>query len=343
MAKNICRSWGPVLAYIACGAIVGMFVEATIDEYIYTVLVYAAINVILATSLNLVLGITGQFSMGHGGFMAVGAYTGAFLSLKLAPVIPEGVIFQGSCFGAILYLSGVAAAALGYIVGLPTLRLRGDYLAIVTLGFGEIVRVMILNLDAVGGARGLPGIPQWTHLSWVIVVAVLCTETIRRLLASNYGRAMLAVREDETAAEAMGVNTTQTKVSAFVISAFFAGVAGGLFGHYLTYLNPQTFDFNKSFEFIIMVVLGGMGSTSGAVFAALFLTIVKEALRPLQVLTGVDLRMSLFSLMLIFLMILRPNGFFGSKELQHTQIWMMASKWITRWFHRVTGRGVNDP
>ncbi len=319
--------------------IIGSFTAHTLDEYVYAVLVYSCINIIMAVSLNLVLGITGQFSMGHAGFMAVGAYVGAYISLQLeshgfstvglATGWFDFIAKQGA-FALVLYASGLAAAALGYLVGLPTLRLRGDYLAIVTLGFGEIIRVGILNLDAVGGARGLPGIPNHTSLSWVLAVAVLCVFTIGRLIHSSYGRAFLSVREDEVAAEAMGVDTTKAKVRAFVIGAFFAGVAGALFGHFLTYLNPQSFDFNKSFEYIIMVVLGGMGSTSGAVLAALFLTISREALRPLQELTGVDLRMIIFALMLVVLMIVRPNGFMGRNEIADTALYKRVLKLFSR-------------
>jgi branched-chain amino acid transport system permease protein len=193
--------------------------------------------------------------------------------------------------------------------------LKGDYLAIVTLGFGEITRVLILNIDAVGGPRGIPGIPKYTGVGWVAVVAFLCVISVQRIMRSAHGRALLAVREDEIAAEAMGINTTRYKVKAFVIGAFFAGVAGGLFGHFLTYLNPQTFDFNRSFEIITMVVLGGMGSTTGAVAAAVFLTFLREMLRPLQEITKLDFRMVFYSLMLVVLMLTRPKGFFGTTEL----------------------------
>jgi branched-chain amino acid transport system permease protein len=204
---------------------------------------------------------------------------------------------------------------MGYLVGLPSLRLRGDYLAIVTLGFGEIIRVIVLNVDAIGGARGMPNIPDLTSFAWVYGVLVLTLFTVWRLVHSRQGREFLAVREDEVAAEAMGVNTTSAKVRAFMTGAFFAGVSGALFAHYLRYLNPQTFDFNRSFEVIIMVVLGGLGSLSGSVVAALFLTILKELLRPLQELTRLDLRMVIYSVLLIALMLTRPNGLFGTKEI----------------------------
>ena len=288
-----------------------------IDPYFFSILMYAGVNIILAVSLNLVNGFTGQFSMGHAGFMSIGGYIAAFISTTLEATHP--VWFQQPWMTSVIFLGaltagGLGASLAGYVVGLPSLRLKGDYLAIVTLGFGEIIRVFILNMDFIGGARGLPNIPPLTSFGWVYTVVILTTFIIWRLIHSPQGRAFLSVREDEIAAEAMGVNTTQAKVRAFVIGAFFAGIAGGLFAHYLRYLNPQTFDFNKSFEIIIMVVLGGMGSITGSIVAALFLTGMKEALRPLQELTQVDFRMVIYSLMLILLMLTRPNGLFGTKE-----------------------------
>lgn len=288
-----------------------------IDPYFYTIVMYSGINVILAVSLNLVNGFTGQFSMGHAGFMSVGGYTSAFLTSLIALKHPEWIAspaLQPLVFVSALMIGGLVAGFAGILVGLPSLRLKGDYLAIVTLGFGEIIRVVILNIDAIGGARGMPNIPAMSSFGWVYSTIVVVLFVVWRLLRSPQGREFTAVREDEIAAEAMGVNTTRAKVRAFVIGAFFAGVAGGLFGHYLRYLNPQTFDFNRSFEIIIMVVLGGMGSLSGSVVAAIFLTVIREALRPLQEITRLDFRMVIYSLMLIVLMLTRPNGIFGTRE-----------------------------
>ena len=288
-----------------------------LNPYYLSILNYAGINIILAVSLNLVNGFTGQFSMGHAGFMSVGGYVSAFLTTHYLVQNSEGIpqiFFLGQFFLALL-VGGIAAGAVGYCVGLPSLRLKGDYLAIVTLGFGEMIRVIILNLDAVGGARGLPNIPGYSNFGWVYFWVVFCVFVIWRLVHSSYGRACVAVREDEIAAEAMGVNTTQVKVRAFAIGAFFAGVAGGLFAHTLQYLTPQTFDFNRSFEIIIMVVLGGMGSITGSIVAALFLTSLRELLRPLQEWTQIDFRMVIYSLMLILMMLLRPQGLLGTREL----------------------------
>ncbi len=316
---SVLKGLWPLGAGLVFLGLLGQIIPQVMNPYYFSILIYAGINITLASSLNLVNGLTGQFSMGHAGFMAVGGYVAAFMNMSLFMDVHFAGMPNYVSEGFFLFLSlivgGTAAAILGYVVGLPSLRLKGDYLAIVTLGFGEIIRVLILNMDFIGGARGIPGIPQWTNFFWVYGVALVCIVSINRLMDSSHGRALLAVREDEIAAEATGVNTTKYKVIAFVIGAFWAGVAGALFAHFLTYLNPSTFDFNRSFEIIIMVVLGGMGSMTGAVFAAIFLTVLRESLRPLQELTQLDFRMVIYSLMLIILMLTRPNGFFGTKEL----------------------------
>ena len=325
-------------------ALIGMFafgflIFPFLGEVYKDIVVYSGISVILAVSLNLVNGFTGQFSMGHAGFMAVGAYTTAAIFMAIETQTgPLDPVSDTLLFAGLLYLGGLAAAALGYVVGLPSLRLKGDYLAIVTLGFGEIIRVIILNMDFLGGPRGIAGIPQKSNFFWVYGTVIVTLFVIWRILQSTHGRALLAVREDEIAAESMGIDTTQAKVRAFVIGAFFAGVAGGLYGHYLRYLSPAIFDFNRSFEIIIMVVLGGMGSVTGSVVAAVLLTFLREELRDVQKIladidlgamgfTGplaeqlqnilrADLRMIIFSLVLIALMLTRPKGLFGRQEIR---------------------------
>jgi branched-chain amino acid transport system permease protein len=290
-----------------------------INPYLFQIVVLCGINVILAVSLNLVNGFTGQFSIGHAGFMAVGAYGSAMFSLHvgqnwadaLAAAHLPGAIATGLPLLAALLLGGLLAAAAGWLVGLPSLRLRGDYLAIVTLGFGEIIRVIITNVNAVGAARGLPGIPGWVDFFWVGLGVVAVIVVAVNLAHSTHGRALFAIRDDEVAAEALGVDTTRYKVLAFVYGAFFAGVAGGLFAHYLSYLNPNSFTFLKSIEVIAMVVLGGLGSITGSVLAAILLTLLPEVLRPVK-----DYRMVLYSLMLIVLMITRPGGLLGNRELR---------------------------
>jgi branched-chain amino acid transport system permease protein len=286
------------------------------NAYIQTLIVYSCINIILAVSLNLVNGFTGQFSIGHAGFMAVGAYLSAFLTMTF----PN---WAGPFIGLNFFLNtiagGLVAAVAGYAVGLPSLRLKGDYLAIVTLGFGEIIRVVLLNIEAVGGARGMYGIPKTANFFWAFTWVFITILTVKRLISSTHGRAFLSVREDEIAAESVGINTTRYKVQAFVISAFFAGVAGAIFAHYLSYLNPSTFSFMKSIDVVVMVVLGGMGSISGSVVAAIIITILPEILRPLQEITKTDFRMVIYSLTLVVLMLSKPDGIFG--KLEFSDLW----------------------
>ena len=306
------------LLAIAVAWVLNTWLPGVMSNYYFDILMLAGINIILAVSLNLVNGFTGQFSMGHAGFMSVGGYLSAFITTELVasnPQLMENSVAAALIFVSSLILGGLAATAVGYIVGLPSLRLRGDYLAIVTLGFGEIIRVIFLNTEAVGGARGLSGINQYTSFGWIFTFVILTVFAVWRIVHSAQGRVLLSIREDEIAATAMGVNTTQGKVRAFAMGAFFAGIAGGLFAHNLSTINPQIFDFNRSFEVIIMVVLGGMGSISGSVVAAILLTVLKEALRPLQNYTGVDLRMVIYSLVLILMMLARPKGIFGTNEL----------------------------
>ncbi|MBI3944287.1 MAG: branched-chain amino acid ABC transporter permease [Armatimonadetes bacterium] len=284
------------------------------QPYLSFILVRVGIWVILATSLNLINGITGQFSLGHMGFAAVGGYTAASITVLLGPRLGVDPANPGPAdplvFFAALVCGGVAASVAGVLVGLPTLRLRGDYLAIATLGFGEIVRVALLNIPALGGAAGFKGIPSFTTLSWATLWAVAAVLVVRNIRFSRHGRALLAVREDEVAAEAMGVDTVRYKVRAFTIGAFFAGVAGGLLGHYITILVPKEFGFLNSIEVVVMVVLGGMGSITGSVLAAAGLTYLSEALRAVG-----DVRMILYSLLLILLMLTRPQGLLGQIEL----------------------------
>ena len=262
-------------------------------------IVLICINIILAVSLNLITGFTGQFSIGHAGFMAVGAYMSAVFTVKLGLPFAAGI------------LAGAAGAAiLGFAIGLPTLRLKGDYLAIATLGLGEIIRITILNIPYVGGASGLMGIPRYTTFTWAFFAMVLTIFFIKNFINSSHGRACISIRENEIAAEAMGVDTTKYKVVAFTIGAAFAGVAGGLFSHYFYIAHPASFTFMKSFDILTMVVLGGMGSISGSITAAILLTFISAALASYP-----EWRMVIYSLMLIVLMIYRPQGLFGNKEI----------------------------
>jgi branched-chain amino acid transport system permease protein len=294
-------------------------------RYYNRIIVLMGINIILAVSLNIINGHAGQFSLGHAGFMAVGAYTAAFLTVKyFAPFVnslPEGssqrILWQNVLLLVSIGAGALASAIAGYVVGLPSLRLRGDYLAIVTLGFGEIIRVLILNIEEIGAARGLTGIAGWSSFFWVYFFAGITILISHRLVSSSVGRAFLAIREDEIAAESMGVDTTRYKVKAFVIGSALAGVAGALYGSLLMYLNPSMFTFVKSFETVAMVVLGGLGSISGSIIAAIVLTFLPEGLRVVKdyIPEGRDPRMVIYSITLIVLMLTRPQGLFGRREM----------------------------
>jgi len=306
------RSVAPL---VLTGVLVAL-VQGTLPDYWYFVLVVAGINIILAVSLNIVNGFTGQFSIGHAGFMAVGAYTAAKIVMSTRGMVSTGVAEQLVFMGALL--AGMLTAAIaGFLVGMPSLRLRGDYLAIVTLGFNEIIRVIIENSEFLGQATGISGLPKLTTLAYVGMGAAITVMVAVRLLRSTHGRALLAIREDEVAAEAMGVDTTGYKVRAFVIAAALAGLAGGLLVFYLQLCTPKSFTFIKSIEVVAMIVLGGLGSVSGAFLTAAVLTILLETLRGFA-----EYRMVAYSLLLILFMLGRPAGLFGTRE-----IWDLLPKW----------------
>ena len=292
-----------LLAAIAVAVVVSYF-SAQFNRYYLGIAIDIGINIILAVSLNLINGHTGQFSLGHAGFMAVGGYSAAKLTLTLQHVLPPWM--QPLLFIGALVLGGLMAAVVGLAVGVPTLRLRGDYLAIVTLGFGEIIRVFFQTTEMFGAATGLTGIPNWTTLAWAWSFAALTVFVVTCLVNSTYGRGFLAVHDDEVAAGAMGVNPVRYKVTAFVIGAFFAGIAGGLYAHHKQFLAPTGFDFMKSIDIVVMVILGGMGRTVGVIIAAVLLTILPEVLRGFA-----DYRMIIYSLMIVVLMITRPQGLFA--------------------------------
>src|SRR6266480_7912894 len=290
-----------------------------VPPYYGRVIMLAGINVILAVSLNLITGFTGQFSIGHAGFMAVGAYSSAYLTVyfaqgwerSLAGLTGAGLAHVLIFLLAILVGALVAAIA-GLIVGIPSLRLRGDYLAIVTLGFAEIIRIVILNIDKVGGATGFT-VPGYTNFLWLGIFSVITIVIVYNIVHSDIGRALVSIREDELAAEAMGINTTRYKVLAFVISSALAGLAGVLFGHYTSFLSTNDFQFIRSFEIIIMIVLGGMGSLTGAVLGAVVITIMPELLRQLPG-DFSRYRLVVYSAMLILIILTRPQGILGTRE-----------------------------
>ena len=277
-----------------------------INPYVLFILYDIGINIILAVSLNLINGYTGQFSLGHAGFMAVGAYTAAVITNQFGDLnaFAAGALFLGA-----LLAGGLLAAVTGLLVGLPTLRLRGDYLAIVTLGFGEIIRVVFQNMEKVGAARGYSVMHGYTSFFWTFSMAAVTIYVVTALVHSTYGRGFIAVRDDEVAAEAMGINTTKYKVTAFVVGAFFAGIAGGLYAHSKQFITPGGFNFMESIAIVVMVILGGMGNTPGVILAAVLLTVLPEVLRPVA-----QYRMIIYSLLLIVLMLTRPQGLFTWKR-----------------------------
>ena len=310
------RKWIFWLLALAALAVLQASLKGLIGAYYYQIVILVGINIILAVSLNLINGFTGQFSIGHAGFYAVGAYTSASVVYYGGPWFRAATAFLPQLAqDAGLLLLGILAAAVaagiaGLAVGIPSLRLRGDYLAIVTLGFGEIIRVLILNIDTIGGSRGFSGIPQLSNFFWVYLAVVVTIVSIHNLVNSSYGRAFISIRDDEIAAEAMGVDTTRIKVLSFVISSMFAGVAGSLFGHFTMYLHPNSFLFITSFYVIIMIVVGGLGSIEGAVLGAVLITVVLEVFREFGAFRLVN-----FSILLVLIMLYRPQGLLGTWTL----------------------------
>jgi branched-chain amino acid transport system permease protein len=271
-----------------------------ISPYYHDILVTAGINIILAVSLNLVNGYTGQFSLGHAGFMAVGAYAASWLTLQSGGATGASGV---ALFASALIAGGLAAGVIGLVVGIPSLRLRGDYLAIVTLGFNEIIKGVIQNAEPLGAQRGLGGMQLFTGFFSTFACAALAIVVIYNLVHSTFGRGFLATHNDEIAAEAAGINTTRYKIVAFVVGAFFAGVAGALYAHFKQFIHPEGFGFMRSMDIVVMVILGGMGNTIGVCLAAVLLTVLPELLRPIA-----EYRMVLYALLLIALLLLRPLG-----------------------------------
>jgi branched-chain amino acid transport system permease protein len=329
-------------AFIAAVLVVTLSSLGVINQYIQTVFMSIGINIIFAASLNVVNGYMGEFSCGHAGFMAVGAYTSSVLSLILftenkflgAPLLPPWTsVFL---FPAVIFAGGIFAALAGLIVALPSFKTRDDYLAIITIATNYIITTAINNLEIVGASRGLMGmkstlfamsdtIPLPWILVWIIVFAVICVGLIKRLMGSVLGKGISTIRYDEISAEIMSVNTNRMKLLAFMFSSGLAGIAGGLFAHMLGFINPASFNIMKSTEGMVMVYLGGMGSISGSVLSAVFFTFLLEAMRPLQILKWV-----VIPLLLIFLMQFRPEGFMGNKEIPEL---------YARWKAKRTARG----
>jgi branched-chain amino acid transport system permease protein len=315
---------------LALLALADVLLPRILNPYYLTIATRIGVAILAAVSLQLVNGFTGQFSIGHAGFMAVGAYVSAALSVYVgAPLLAAAAEHLPAPLARALYfplplaLGGLAAGLAGILVGIPTLRLRGDYLAIATLGFGEIMRIAILNVDAVGGARGFslqsaayPGTElRYEGIGAAYAVVCLGVVLVARLVHSSGGLAFRAVGTDETAAESIGIATTRVKVEAFAVSSFFAGVAGALFAHTEGYIHTNSFSFVRSFEIVVFVVLGGLGSITGAIIAASVLTALPELLRGVG-----EWRMILYSLLLIGSMLLRPQGLLGNRELDLSRL-----------------------
>jgi branched-chain amino acid transport system permease protein len=333
------------LALVVLGVLVYL-AESNLDAYKLRILNLSAIYVTLGVSLNLIYGFTGQFSLGHAGFMAIGAYVTTLLVLPsyykemifiLEPLAWPFTVIHAP-FIVALFLSGLFAAIAAFIIGLPVLRLKGDYLGIATLGFAEIIRIIANNIPQItNGALGIKGIPEFTNLWWTVGVAVVAIYIIKGLINSSYGRALMAIRENEIAAEVVGVNLTYHKVMSFVVSAFFAGVAGGLFACLITTIDPRAFMFVMTFNILIVVVLGGLGSITGTVIAAFLFNFSLEYLRPVE--TGFNigpvvipaipgLRMVSFSVLLLLVILYMKKGLLGGAEFS----WKGLARFIRRIF-----------
>jgi len=322
------RRFTPLVAYVVlCSLSVAAAKGSWINAYIQLIIMFIGINIVLSSSLNLVNGYMGEFSVGHAGFMAVGAYITSILNVWLftsssifgAPALsPSSAIFL---FPVTLLIGGMGAALAGLLVAIPSFRTRGDYLAIITLAVNYIVKSSIENIQVIGGARGFMGMRNVVNsmqdvvnlpwiMIWIFVAVGLTVWVIHRFVNSTYGKGIVAIRDDEIAAEIMSVDTRRMKMIAFMLSSGMAGVAGGLFAHILGYINPGTFTIMKSTEIMVMVYLGGMGSLSGSVLSAIGFTLILEMFRPLQVAKWV-----VIPLLLILLMLFRTEGLLGNREL----------------------------
>lgn len=290
----------------------GLIMGNVIDFYYLTTVYNIGINIILALGLNLVIGYSGQFSLGHAGFMAIGAYSAA-VTLNYVEGMP-GLIL-GIIIGIIL------SSLISLIVAIPTLRLRGDYLAIATLGFSEVIRIVILNMEITGGAKGISNIPKLTTFPLLYFFIVLSIVIIVNFARSSHGRATASVREDEIASESMGVNTTKYKTIAFVIGAALASIGGALYASSFYMINPNTFNFQKSVDILVVVVFGGMGSLSGSIIAAIVLGFINTALQAYT-----EIRMILYAATIVAIMVFRPQGLFGNKEIDITKIFTRKKK-----------------
>jgi branched-chain amino acid transport system permease protein len=296
------------------------FLEEVFNPYWIQIFQHACIVAVSALGLNVIFGYTGLFSLGHAAFYGAGAYTAALLMKSFAGAWPDAglLLSQGAFFGSLL-AGGLAAALLGSLVGLPVLRLTSDYLGVATLGFGVIMKVVFDNADAflpqLGGARGMTGIPVMTSIPWAVLALAAAVAIVRNVIQSTYGRVFQAIREDEIAAEAMGIDTYRYKLIGFALGCAFAGVAGGLYAHLYAFLHPSSFDFIKSFDVLMIVVLGGLGSITGTLAASFGWIFLLEGLRVFLPPEYLEFRWVLIPVLLVVTMLLRPQGLFGGREL----------------------------
>ncbi len=303
------------------GVIVGYFLLMMLKDmkvmnaYQMQILMFAGVNIMMTVSLNLVNGFTGQFCIGHAGFMSLGAYGSAIVTTLLFQGTKVSAGLQIPVFLLGLFAGGLVASLVGLLIGLPTLKLKGDYLAIVTLAFGEIVRAFLRLIEPIGAARGMVGIPTYSSVAWVLAFVVITLVVVRNFIYSRYGRACIAIRDNEIAADAMGVDTTKFKVISFCTAAFIAGVAGGLYAHVMGFIQPDTFSFIKSSDYLVYLYAGGIGTLSGSIVGALLLTILPEALRFLA-----NWRIVIYAVVLILVMLYRSNGLCGGKELPFLKV-----------------------
>ena len=310
-----------LLIYLVLSTLIS---AGAINKYYSGILIMIGINIIMAVSLNLTTGFLGELALGHAGFMSVGAFTAGIITKALS----ESCGWDPSLALPISLLAGgLLAAVMGFIIGVPALRLKGDYLAIITLGFGEIIRVIIQNLQITGGAAGISRVPRVNNFAWTFFIMVAVIIVMFTLGRSRHGRAIISIRENAVAAEATGISVTKYKIFAFTFAAFFAGIAGGLYAHQIGRVTAATFNFNKSIEYLVMVVLGGMGSITGSIIAAAVLTLLPELLREFA-----DYRMLLYSIVLIVMMLFRPKGLMGTAEFSLTLVWNSVADWLQKTF-----------
>lgn len=306
-------SWVKILLVLGVYALVYVLIEIdVINAYYQITLVKVGITLIGALGLNMILGISGQFSLGHAGFMAIGAYSVAIVTLAYPSLL-------GWVVGLLIGI--VITTIVGLFIAIPTLRLRGDYLAIATLGTGEIIRIVLLNLKITNGAAGLSSIPKFTDWTLLYVFIVIALLFMAHIKYSRFGRAALSVKDDEIAAEAMGIQVTKIKVMIFIFGAIFASIAGALYASFFYVIKPEAFGISKSIEFLMVVVLGGMGSISGTIAAAVVMELLTTLLQTLA-----QVRMIVYALVLIVLMIYRPQGLLGTKEISINKLFRRKVK-----------------